>query len=145
MTFCHQKFKHCFVACCASMLGQSSIIDQEFIVTRFATELQKGMPDEGVPNTSKEVFAVVVGLGLSLSPSVLISTGDSYSEVTQFLKNNRRHAQRMMIFTKHPTNHCLRIKTISDEGMTIMNPELYDFTSMTWAEFEAKLPAILLL
>lgn len=145
MIHVRQKFKHCFVACCASALEQNIIADQEAIVARFPTELQNGTPDEGVPNTSKEVFVVVIGLGLSLNPNILFSTGSSYSGVTDFLRANRQHAERMMIFTKHPTNHCLRIREIRDDGLTIMNPELHDFSPMTWQEFEATLPAILLL
>lgn len=145
MIHVRQKHKHCFVACCASVLGQSSIADQEAIVSRFPTELQKGTANEGVPNTSKEVFAVIVGLGISLNPSLLVSTGSSYSGIADFLRANRQHAERMMIFTKHPTNHCLRIREIRDDGLTIMNPELHDFSPMSWQEFEATLPAILLL
>jgi hypothetical protein len=145
MIFCHQKFKHCFVASCASVLGQSTIADQEAIVARFPVELQKGTADEGVPKTSKEVFAVLLGLGLSANPSLVISTGTSFGGITQFLKDNRPHAERMMIFTRHPTNHCIRIKEIADGEIVVMNPEKHDFSPMTWQEFEDSQPTILLL
>lgn len=145
MTFCHQKFKHCFVACCASALGQSTTADQEVIVARFPVELQKGAADEGVPKTSNEVFSVLLGLGLSANPGLVISTGTSFSGVTQFLKAHRPHAERMMILTKHPTNHCMRIQDIADDKISVMNPEEHDLSSMTWPDFEATQPTILLL
>jgi hypothetical protein len=145
MTFCHQKFKHCFVACCASLLGQSSIADQEAIIAKLPVELQKGKADEGVPNTSREVFSVVCGLGLTTNRYLLVSTGASYGGITQFLKDNKTQAQKMMVFTKHPTNHCMRIKEIFDDKIVVMNPEEFDYTLMTWPVFEATQPTILLL
>jgi hypothetical protein len=114
-------------------------------VAQFSTELQQGTSDEGVANTSKEVFVVVLGLGLSANPGLLAATGSSYAAITQFLKANRPHAERMMFFTKHPTNHAMRIKEIADDGVTVMDPEQYDFTTMTWPEFEARQPTLLLL
>jgi ABC-type bacteriocin/lantibiotic exporter with double-glycine peptidase domain len=145
MTFCHQKYKHCFVACCASALNQSSISEQEAIVARFPVELQKGTVDEGVPKTSREVFSVVIGLNLSANPGIIVSTEATFRSITEFLKAHRQHGERMMILTKHPTNHCIRVKEINDDRISVMDPEANDFTQMTWQEFEAKQPAILLL
>jgi hypothetical protein len=53
--------------------------------------------------------------------------------------------EKKMIFTTHPTNHCLGIKSISEQGMVIMDPQQNDFTPMDWPLFESKKPLILLL
>ena len=46
MTFCHQRTKHyCFVACCASLLDESTDAFQESIVNRFPDDLRKSFDD----------------------------------------------------------------------------------------------------
>jgi hypothetical protein len=45
MVFCKQKHKHCFAACCASLLNKSTVRFQESMVRRFPKELQKGTGD----------------------------------------------------------------------------------------------------
>jgi hypothetical protein len=69
MKFCRQKFKHCFVACCASILGKDTNADQEAIVAQFPKELQQGKEDEGVAKSLEDVYAVVQGLGISKAQS----------------------------------------------------------------------------
>jgi hypothetical protein len=145
MIFTHQKFKHCFVACCASFLGKNSVADQESIVAQFPVALQRGTEDEGVAKTSREVYCVIMGLGLSVNPGLVFATTNSYAGITQFLKSQKTQAQKMMFFTKHPTNHSIRIKDVTEEGIIVMDPAQFDFTSMTWAEFEATKPTILCL
>jgi hypothetical protein len=66
MTFCHQKTRHyCFVACCASLLNESTDAFQESIVDRFRADLGKGTATEGVPTSEKAPGNVLVGLALT--------------------------------------------------------------------------------
>jgi len=39
----------------------------------------------------------------------------------------------------------MRIQDVADDKISVMNPEEYDFSSMTWPDFEATQPTILLL
>jgi hypothetical protein len=145
MIFAHQKPKHCFVACCASLLGKSDVASQEAIVNQFPADLQKGTSDEGVPQTSTEANNVLMGLGLSKQPHWVESMTPSFTPLSDLLRGNKQLKERALIATKHPTNHCIGIKEIHDDKLTVMDPEKSDFDDITYQEFESRRPVLIIL
>jgi hypothetical protein len=145
MEFCHQKHKHCFVACCAALLGKSDIVFQESIVDRFQDELQKGTDDEGVPKSPAAVINVLNGLRLSKDPSIVQSTSADFTDMPLFIHDNASDISRMIIGTQFPTKHCMLIKELVVGGMTVMDPSHFDFSFLNWQEFTAMKPEIILL
>lgn len=143
MTFCPQKFKHCFVACCASLLDQASIKSQEDIVRRFPAELQQGTSDEGVPTTLMAIERVLTGLELSNEPLLAKSERDDFSDMPELIRANV--SERMMIWTQNPTKHCLLIKEVLNDGLIVMDPSLADFSAVSWSELMAKEPMLVVL
>src|SRR4051812_44293392 len=117
MIFCAQKHQHCFVACCASLLGKNDVAFQEKIVADYPKDLRHGMKDEGVPATSVEINNIVIGLNLSSNPQYVVSTIPSYSPISDFLKVRRNLAGKAFIFTRQPTNHSVVIKEIHDNKL----------------------------
>jgi hypothetical protein len=131
MIHVRQKFKHCFVACVVSSLEDKRLRDtQTAIVSQFPTELQKTLPDEGVPKTKQDFDAVVIGLGLAAHVHWI----DDTSQIQPFLTENGNVPNDMFLMTRDSpvsTNHCVRIKKILGHGVEVMNPEA-DFEIWDW-------------
>jgi hypothetical protein len=131
MTFVRQKFKHCFVACIVSSLEDKKLQDdQTKIVDKFQNELQKGLPDEGVPRTTQEFDAVVTGLKLAH----FVSWIHDGNQVKDVLLKNMNAPNDMYLMSRDSTvttNHCVRIKKVTGDGVEVMNPEV-GFETWNW-------------
>lgn len=147
MIFCSQKPNHCFVACCASLLGKADIAAQESIVAQFPKELRKGTAGEGVPEKDTDTKTVVEGLGLSKDAKHVGTSAGNYFELSELLKKNKGFGEKILIFTTSPTNHCIAIKEIHDDKLIVMDPEnkKKNFSELTFAEFEAYKPTLFIL
>jgi hypothetical protein len=143
--FCKQKYKHCFVACCAALLDQTTENDQIAIVAKFPLDLQQGLADEGVVKTTIEAANVVKGLGLANNPGHLSTSSGAYDAVADSLWANPQLAGKCFIFTTHPSNHCIAVKDINVGDLVVMDPSTNDFTTMSRAEFVASKPSLYIL
>jgi len=147
MVFCKQKYKHCFVACCASLIGKSDIASQEEIVKTFPHELQKGkgIEIEGMALGREEAKTVLKGLKISKNPEFY------EMELVMLSGNLKRNKialkEKVIIFRREPTKHCIVIKEIFDDKMKVMDPhqQYNDFRTMEYSELEDSDPIILLL
>jgi hypothetical protein len=130
MIHVRQKFKHCFVACVVSSLEDKRLRDsQTAIVSQFPAELQKALPDEGVPKTTNEFEAVISGLGLA-EKVWFIDT----DKVREFLAQNPNIPNDIYLLTRNSpvsTNHCVRVKKVLSHGLEVMNPET-EFEIWDW-------------
>jgi hypothetical protein len=126
-------------------LGQNSILFQEHIVDRFPNELQKGSEDEGVPKSLAASENVLIGLGLSKSPELASSREADYSDMPIFVQSRVGEISRMIIGTQKPTKHCILVRNIVDGGIIVMDPSEDDFSFLSWNEFMAKEPDVMLL
>lgn len=142
VVFVRQKFKHCFVACCASMLGRSDIECQLEIVRQFPLELQLGDEDEGVPKDLSDAIHIIKKLGISSNPACYENPSPPFEDQ---LKANTQLEEKVFILTRYPSNHCIGIKKIFPDCLLVMDPEYFHYRTMTWKEFNESDPRLLVL
>jgi hypothetical protein len=134
---------YCFVACVASALlednGYAKL--QDLIVDRFPAELRKGTPQAGVPTNWDDLEAVIRGLNLAASAERKDVSADDAKDI--LLKN--KHMARWIFIETDPTGtHCVRVREISDDGISVMDPADSE-PQWDWAEFKAKYRSLVLI
>jgi hypothetical protein len=112
---------YCFVACLASALldeGYDKL--QDLIVERFPNELKQPPPQKvGVPATWPDSERVIKQLGLAVTVTF---QQQSVQDAINFLKSNKHMAKWIFINTNAGGYHLLRLSSVRDGGLTVMDP-----------------------
>lgn len=144
MVFCRQKHKHCFVACCAALLGKNTEEAQDEIVSRFPAELDGPTEGAGCPTSGKALDDVLFGLGLSYEPPrIYEAINGDHEPVLKVLRENARRLQEMIIVLRYPTNHAILAQRILPRGVVVMDPAGTDFAYWSWEALKSRKPEVL--
>jgi hypothetical protein len=154
---------NCFVACAASALldeGDSKLkaligaepigkfLDtnceklQQLIIDTFPDKLQKGSGKEGAPRTVEDMESVLKGL--KLATSVAYNPVESKA-VVHFLKENKGNVRWSFIGVAPINTHVVRLRSIEEEGICIMDPTDGDYHFWDWERFLHEYRSLLIL
>jgi hypothetical protein len=111
------------------------------LLDSFPAELRKGTPQAGVPTNWDDLEAVIRGLNLAASAERKDVSADDAKGI---LLKNKHMARWIFIETDPIGTHCVRVREISDDGISVMDPADPE-SQWDWAEFKAKHRSLVLI